>query len=300
MVHASQWPFRSKRLAPAALVLFLVLPCVAQSTHFSEADLPALLKRMQINMTANERLAQQFTSDERWRNRTSFKEGSWGSDHTARFENMFVEGLPYRRKVEAGGKPLSAEEAAAEQKRLDQTAAERRAMTLEEKKKLFHWDYHSSLPLCCLATLFENRIVRQEEIGGREVVVVESQAMSNAKPATAEEKSSVDWKETTWIDLEDAMPSRVEAELLKGQEHFEKGMTVHIDFVRWAGPAATKGAAPQGVWLQGYSVSHFRFWTPLNKGFGITEKTWSNFKRFQVDVRLLEEPVEEMPVAKTH
>jgi len=276
-------------------ILVLPVPSSAQASQFSDRDLTALLARMHANLTGNAKLAQQYTSVMERRNVDSFaKDGAPGKMVTAKFENMFVEGIPYQRMFESNGMPLNAAAAAAEQKKLDQAARERRAMTLDQKRRFFHIEYHSALPVCCLATLFKNRIVGRETIDGRDTVVVESRARYSAVASTKEEKSSLDWKETTWIDLQDSMPVRIKAESLSDHEQFEKGMTAEIDYIRVLEPPSSSGKAEKAVWLQSRSISHFRFRTVTRDGAGTTEQIWSNYKRFQADVRLLDESIQEV------
>lgn len=276
--------------------LLLISPAAAQTRQLSDHDLPALLIRMQENMAENARISEQYTSSEVRHTRNSFADGgNFGEDVSTKFENVFVEGIPYKRKVEANGKPLSVEEAAAEQTRLDTAVMERRAMPLEQKRKFFRAGYHSSLPVCCLATMFDNRVIGREQIDGRDLLVVESHPKAGAKPSSKQEKSALDWKETTWIDIADLMPARLEAELLKDREQFEKGMTARIEYMRLLEPGVGTGIVMKAVWLQSRSISSFRFRTRWNDGSGTTEETWSNYKRFKVDIRLLEDSMQELP-----
>lgn len=274
--------------------------CYAAAAHAQTAGpstkaLSDLLARMKSNMAANGILAQQYTSDEVWHNRNFDKNGKVSVDETAKYEHVFVEGLPYRRKVEANGKPLSGKEAEAEEKRYEQAVRERRGMSLEDKRRGLHLTFHSSLPMGCLATLFENRVVRHETIAGRDTMVVESVPRFGAKPASEDEKSAIDWKETTWIDAQEAMPARIEAERLNDSGHMSKGMTIQMHFDRLVDIPASNGRPERAVWLQRGTISRFRFkvlWIGVS---GTTEQTWSNFKKFHVDMRLLEDSMQTLP-----
>jgi hypothetical protein len=266
-----------------------------EPTGSSETYLPALLARMSSNRDANRELSQQFTSDELWHNRNFGKNGQITEDDAAKYENVFVEGLPYQRKVEQNGKPLTGDAAAAEEKRYEQAVAERRRMSLEEKRRGLHWSLHSSLPMCCLTTLFENRIVRHETIEGRDTVVVESTPRADARPANRDEKTSLNWKETTWIDSEDAMPARIVVESLADQEHLAKGNSLQLDFDRVADAPASDGLPERAVWLLRHCISRFHLKMPWSGTSGTTEQTWSNFKKFRVDMRLLDDSVQTLP-----
>jgi len=263
----------------------------AQIEKLSDAGLPAFLERVRANTALNAKQVQQYTSDEFWHNRNFDKKGKTTLDESAKCENVFVEGLPYRKKVEANGKPLAGKEAEAEEKRYEKAVRERRAMTTEQKRMSLHTTWHTSLPMCCLATLFSNHIVGFEKIDGRDTVVIESLPLPDARPRNGDEKSALDWKQKSWIDLGDAMFARVEAESLSDKNHVAKGMTIRMDFERIADDQPGKGQPGLSVWLPHASTQRFGFkmlWVGVT---GITEQTWSNYRKFHVDMRLLEETV---------
>jgi hypothetical protein len=123
---------------------------------------------------------------------------------------------------------------------------------------------------------------------------VESVPKVDAKPANVAEKSALRWKQTSWIDVQDAMPVRFDAENLNDDGHMSKGGTIRFDFVRLIDVPANKDQPESAVWLLRYTVSHFRFkvlWIGIS---GTTEQIWSNFKKFHVDMRLLEDSVQEV------
>ncbi len=277
-------------------------PAVEHSAALSEADLPAFLARVQANFTSNGKIAQQYTSDELWRNRSFDKNGKPTVDHSAKYENVFVEGMPYRKKVEENGKALSGKEALAEEKRYNQAVRERRAMTIGQKRMSMHFTWNSSLPMCCLATLFSNHIVGYDRIEGRDVVIIESMPRSDAKPSNDEETSALGWKQKSWIDLSDAIFARIEVESLADISHFVKGTTLRLDFDR-IGETPMDGAHPeQAVWLLRRTIGQVRFKLLWMGGSGTTEQTWSNYKKFHVDMHLLEDtvtPVSENSVNST-
>ena len=266
-------------------------PPAAQAPAQPVANLPALLAQVQANVAKNGKLLEQYTSDEFWHNRNFDKNGKITLDESAKYENVFVEGLPYRKKVEANGKPLAGKEAAAEEERYEKAVSERRLMTTEQKRMSLHMTWHSSLPMCCLSTLFSNRIAGYEQVGGREMVVVESVPRAGAKPSNDDERSALGWREKSWIDLADAMLARVEAESLVDKNHMVRGMTIRMDFDRAIDAPATDGNAERPVWLLRSITNQFRFRFLWAEGSGITEQSWTNYKKFHVDIRLLEDTV---------
>ena len=283
---------RARRLGITLLCAALACAAAAQN---SSGDVAALLQRMQANQKANGKLEQQYTSDELWHNVNFGKKGKQTLDTSAKYENVFVEGLPYRKKVEENGKPLTGEAAEAEEKRYEKAVEERRNMSLAQKRSFFHLGFHTSLPICCLATLFDNRIAGHQMIDGRDTIVLESTPKPDAMPANDEEKSSLNWKETTWIDAADAMPARIEVESLKDIGHFSRGMTNRLDFLRLAESPSPEGQPQPAVWLLKSVVSRFHFKLLWMGASGETDQTWSGFKKFHVDMRLLDDSIQEIP-----
>jgi hypothetical protein len=283
------------RLALAAALLCFVagtLPAAAQDSVPSGPALQALLVRMQSNMARNGVLAEQYTSVEEWHNQNWDKSGKKTDDESAKYENVFVEGLPYQHKVEEDGKPLTGKAAAKEQQRYDKAVEERKHMTLNQKRSFFHSNVNFSLPLNYLASLFDNRVTGEAEIDGRKTFVVESTPKPGAKPANAAEKSALNFGETTWIDEEADMPVRVVAVVLKNTKIMQKGMSLRLDWELL--PPRTGDPDPQPVWVQQDSIG--KGWAKIfvfNRRV-LTEETWSDYKKFQVDVRLLPDSVKMM------
>jgi hypothetical protein len=232
---------------------------------------------MNDNRKANDKVAQQYTSVMLWHNRNFNKSGKTTVDESKKYENVFVEGLPYSRLIELNGKPLEGKAAEEEQKRYDKTVEERKKMSLDEKRHSLHADFHFALPMGYLTSLFDNAAVRREDVNGRETIVVESTPRSDARPKDTDAKTALDWKQTTWIDVQDEMPVRFIAEKLNDDNHDLKGTT---------------------VWLEKGFKSMFRVKMMFMTFNGITEQTWDDFKKFHVDVRLLLDTMTEVEKEK--
>lgn len=270
----------------------------AQNLSPAATDLNAIVARMQSSLKVNGMLAEQYTSDELWHNVNVNKDGKTTVDESAKYENVFVEGLPYRRKVDENGKPLAGKAAAEEEKRYKKAVEERRTMSVAEKRGLLHRTSHWSLPICCLTTLFDNRVTGEAMVNGRKILVVESTPRAGAQAASPEEATALNWKETTWIDQEDHLPVRLEAEALEKTGMMLKGSTMRLDWERL--PPSPEDSSGQAVWVEEGFVSHFQMKTMFMTFRGTTEETYSNYRKFHVDVRLLDdsmEPAPEMPPA---
>lgn len=260
-------------------------------------ELTVLLQRMERNLTANQIQMLQYTNDELWHNRNFDKHGKVTLDETARYETVFVEGLPYRKKVEENGKPLNGKQAAAEAKRYAQTVAERKQMGVEAKRRsLLSRHVNFDLPLVYLPTLFDNRVVGHEQVAGREAVVVESTPRVGVVGSGAGEQSALREKETTWIDVQDAMPVRVETTQLVDAGVLA-GTTFRLDYQRLedALGGASQRSAP--VWAMSQVDAKGAMKIYWMTGRFETVQTFTNYKRFRVDVRLLDDSVQVMDSA---
>lgn len=262
----------------------------AQADLPAGAELQALLIRMKANIDRNGLLAEQYTWVEYWHNLNFDINGKKTVDESARYENVFVEGLPYQRKVEEDGKPLTGKAARKEEQRYEKAVDERKHMTLDQQRGFFHQSFHSGMPLDYLATLFDNQVTGEIMLNGRKTLVVESTPKPNARPSNEQERTALCWKETTWIDEADDFPAQVEAVALENVTHFVKGMRFRLIWERLEPPPGDKGAQP--VWVMKQSVGEGQIKILVFRGRARTEQDYSDYKKFHVDVRLLPGSVE--------
>ena len=302
---------RTFTLRKAALRIYLVTFWVAafsviQSTYAqappsgsTDFDLAALLQRMQANVKVNDKIAQSFVADESYKKVALDKKGKKKGESSGKFECISINGLPYSYLVEENGKTFNAEQLVSARKRAEKIAqlgvGKDYALTVKgEDPRL---GVYSSLPICCLATLFDNRVIRREQINGRDNLVIESVPKAIVA-ATTNEQSALDWKGTTWIDLADLMPTRYEAELLKNKRFLAKGTRTSRDFARTVFPPTSNESAPTIVWLSSRGTDGVRVKFLWMDGEEDSEETWYNFRRFKVDLHILDDSVQ--PASDQH
>lgn len=283
---------RNRRVA--CLIVFALLACTGTCAARAEEKLPegkdltALLEKMQAAMRANRKLSLQYT-DEQFKHHIGFDEkGKKAQDITLKYEDIFLGGLPYRRLVELNGKPLSGKLAAEEQARYDKAIAERKGM--EHKN---HTTLHSlqrvmdeTTPLYNLTTLFENRAVRTELLEGRASWVIESTPRADVRPKEKPKRDAMEWKYSIWIDRQDIVPAKVVAEKLVDGDRVLAGTKWTV--IRRRHMETIADGATRPVWLRDFfhCDSHMTLlWKRLSAS---DDERWSNYKKFQVDVRLLD------------
>jgi hypothetical protein len=255
----------------------------------SDRDLIPLLQQVQANRRSNGVIVRHYVSDELTHTVAWNKSGKRIRDETERGESVFAADAWYYRIVERNGKPLSAERQLSLQKHLDVESDLR-------KKFDFGFDLrdanprnsvYSALPICCLAELLENRIVGHEQIEGHDTLVVESTPKANTNWGSPENRTALDWKETTWIDLNDLMPVRIEVELLNDKSFLLKGSTELREYVKMQFQTSTGGESKETVWLMQTKKDHSNLkflWKYLTQSF---DDTSYNFRRFTADVHVL-------------
>jgi hypothetical protein len=264
---------------------------------FTGEDLISLLQRMHANIEANDKLAQQYACDDLVKESYFNKKSKKLRDHSEKVETLFVGVLPYHHIVEENGKPLNAQKLVSEQKHQDALSDLGRGFdfSFDLRESDPRSSFYSALPICCLVTLFDNRVLRHEQINGRDNLVVESVPKANPDAVTPVERTALDWKETTWIDVDDQMPTRYEVELLPDRSYMLKGTAERREFLRMEGTSDSKGRTTGTVWLWNYSEGHTSLKGSRGLLFITFEDTSYNFKKFEMDMRLLPDSVQDVP-----
>ncbi len=249
-------------------------PGATEAVNLNDAD--SLLRLAVPRTINNHRQAMTFAYEIDYENRNYSPRGKMLIDYKAKYEVIFIEGLPYRRQIEENQKPLTGQQAAEEKRRYDQTFAERSRMTLDQKREYLKRPWNVDVPLPLLTALFSNRIVGGELVDGRPSIVVESTPRSDLVPQDEEQERALHKQVKLWIDREDLIASRIEATLIQDDALMKKGTVARLDFIR-----------RDGMWLPSQSDVRFEATSHDEVVKGETRETNSAFRRFHVDVRLL-------------
>ncbi len=239
-------------------------------------DGDALLRVAVPRTLQNRRQATAYTYAIDYRNRNLTPRGKLLADYSAKYEVIFVQGLPYRRQIEENHKPLAGQAAAEEAARYEQAFAERGRMSLDQKRDYLRRPWNVDFPLPQLVGLFANRVVGEESVGDRPAIVVESLPRADLHPADEEDRRALHKRVKLWIDRGDLVVSRIEATLVADDAAMKAGTVARIDFLR-----------KDGVWLPAESDVRFEALAGSELVQGETRECNSDFRRFHVDVRLL-------------
>lgn len=270
-----------KKLLFCVLMLALV-PALAYSVPLEGDDPTALLQRVIANLKTNNLKAENYAFVEDYHNINYDKNGKIKVDNSAKFETVFVEKTPYRRKVEENGKPLSGKAAKEEEKKYQVAVAERRRMNAELKNTLFHREFRLGVNYEDWPDLFLATSGGSEIVDGHEVIKLILNPRPGIHPASDAHKDSLHTAVQLWIDKADEFPLHLKTEYLS-DGHLLRGSTVE---------AFWEKEAQSGTYLLASDLVQFRIkylWMTVP---GKTEQKYSGYKRFGVDIRIVPESIQ--------
>jgi hypothetical protein len=250
---------------PYAVALLLIYPV----TGLAADDANSILQRMIEAEKQNDEKAGQYTYVEQSDRFGYEKAGQLKKDSSVTNEVIFVEGLPYKKLVARNDKPLVAREQTKEEARLRQTAEQRRK---ERRSGLLHRTVSVGSEAEIL-TLFDNRLLGEEEVRGRRTWVVECTPQAGRKPANNHEKEVLSWRKKYWIDQAENVPVGTLYTVVGDRIFLKPGSTWAIEF----------GKINDDAWLPVSSVFDFNMqFAVVVKGRGRTEYHNSKFQKFDV------------------
>jgi hypothetical protein len=239
-------------------------------------DASAILNRWIEAQRWNDQRAEQYTYVEEAEWFAYDKKSQPQKVRSATSEVIFIEGLEYKKLAARNGKPLAPREQAQVEQEMRQTAEERRKQRgLRAPGGRIQFG-NQSLDVGSreeLLTLFDNRLVGEEEIGGRKAWVIESIPKADLVPANEHEKEVLCFRKKHWIDEADAVLIR-QIVTLTGEGYLAKpGSTLSFEFEKIG----------QDTWHEVLIVLDlYNFRDKVLKPSGRTEYRLSRFQKFDV------------------
>lgn len=182
----------------------LALILAGSASLLGADDANSIIRRLVEAEKLNAERASQYTYVERKVDYAFDKDGTARQDRTQTHEIIFVEGESYRKLVARNDRPLDVKEQSKEDLRLKQTAAERR-----KKRQFGPIERHFSLgERELLLTLFDNRIVGEEDLRGRRNWVIECKPKTGSVSADKQRKDVLAVERKLWIDQTDFLVAR--------------------------------------------------------------------------------------------
>jgi hypothetical protein len=137
---------------------------------------------------------------------------------TKTYEDLMIEGSPYQVLVKVNGKPLSPAQQADEKKKLEQTIAQRKSESPEQKQQRIE-KYQKEQKrdhgmMAELTKALEFRLAGQQRLNGHRVYVLRATPRPGYQPSSDETKVLTGMRGTLWIDTKTYQWVKVQAEVV--------------------------------------------------------------------------------------
>ena len=253
------------------------------SAAFAETTAPdpvELVRRSVPAVLANSEKTQLYAYREYRVEREHDKNGKETERKTYTWDVIGLEGSTYRKLIQRNDQPLAPKEQKREDERLVKETARRRKETPEQRRnRVLSFSYSLTFRYERMTDLFDLEYKGEEAVEGRTAYVVQGMPKPGVRPANDNEKELLNYRVRVWIDQEELTTPRIEFEVIGDHSRMQKG-----SMFDWSSERDEAG-----VWLLKelrirYNI---RFFKALAAHGEVTE-TYSDYKRFQVDSRLLE------------
>lgn len=214
--------------------------------------------------------------------------GQVKSQKTEEWETVVIYGEPHHRMLERNGKPLSTEDQRKEQEKLDQAVAKREHETAQqrgrresqfEEQREKDREFLGEVP-----DLFDFKLLGDDKVDEHEVWVISATPKPGAQPKHGDAKPLLKIRAKVWIDKTEYQWVRLEAETTA---------TISFGlFIARLAPGAKlefeQTRVNDEVWLPKREVvSGAARLGLVKKLVGEEETTWNNYRKFQVDSKIV-------------
>jgi hypothetical protein len=214
--------------------------------------------------------------------------GNVKSEKSEAWETVVLYGEPHRRMVERDGKPLSPDDQRKEQQKLDKAVAKLEQETPEQRARRAA-DYEKQREkdrefLREIPDLFDFKLLGEEKIDGHDVWEISAAPRSGGHPKSGDAKALLKIRGKIWIDKTEYQWVRLEAETTATISfglfiaRLNPGAKLRFEQTRVNGE----------VWLPKREVVSGAGRVGLVKKVAAEQElTWNNYRKFQVDSRIV-------------
>lgn len=190
-----------------------MLPAAAQSAQEVAPSAQEIVRRSVENNDLNWKAAPEFIFAER----DVIRNGGKKTDRT--YETMMIEGSPYQKLVAVNGEPLSAKQAADEQRKLKQTV-QRRSREPEPDKKARIQQYQRERQqdhalMQQMTKAFDYKLAVEETVNGRRCYVLDGTPRPDYVPINRDTEVLKGMRGRLWVDAEEFQWVKVHAEVFR-------------------------------------------------------------------------------------
>ena len=200
---------------------------------------------------------------------------------TSLYEIIYIADLEYMHLLEIDGKALSGKALADEQKRYDDAVRERTALNANARAKFMHGKSRNvNINYPDIVTKYHNTVVDHTQLNGRDCLLIDSTPLDTVADAPRRHLR-------IWLDPQKSELLRLDLDLLADEGDILRGskgsiIYTHID----------------GVQLDSFHHLEYIVLSKDNKKHiirGVSDQTFSNYKKFVTSVRILPQTEGETP-----
>jgi hypothetical protein len=260
---------------------------LAGSTLLGQDAREIVRKSVELDQSNWQRM-KDYTWIARQTDRLLDSKGRVKSQKIEEWETVVIYGEPHHRLLERNGKPLSAEEQSKEREKLDQAVAKREHETPAQRARreadFEHEREKDREFLREVPDLFDFKLLGDEKIDGHDVWVISATPKPGAQPKRGDAKPLLKVQAKVWIDKAEYQWVRLEAETT--------GTISFGLFIARLAPGAKllfeQTRVNDEVWLPRHEVVQGAARLGLVKKLvGEEETTWENYRKFQVDSKVV-------------
>lgn len=214
--------------------------------------------------------------------------GNAKSEQKEAWETIILDGRPYRRMVEKNGRPLPPAEQRKEQEKLDRRVAKlERETPRERQRRLDEYEKQRRRERRFLREIpeaFDLRLESGARIGGRDVWVISGTPRNGYKPKDRDAKALLKIRGRIWIDKANYQWVRLEAETTDTISFglFLARLSPGAKLVFEQAQVNDEVWLPKRMYVKGAGRLGLVVRVALEQ-----EITWSNYRKFQVDSRIV-------------
>ena len=284
------------------VLLTIALCAAAQNPHIklshpdqprtlASGEIQPLIRAVAENDIANDLKQRDYTYLQREEEHKLDGQGKQKSLETRNFEIMMLYGQQVRRLIARNDKPLSAEESAKEEKKIQRIMRERELATPEQREKRLRKEEKEREEARAfvreVADAYTFRLVNTERLDGRETYVIDAKPRPDFHPRLKDAKYLPKFRGRVWIDSAEAQWVKLEVEaidtvswgLLLARIH--KGSRIGIELTR----------VNDEVWLPKSVSLKLSARVALLKNFNVLEDvSYRDYKKFRTDTRIVPVP----------
>jgi hypothetical protein len=266
-------------------VVFLV----AAACSLAAAQDPREIVRRSVElMDQNLAIARNYTFLERSETRELDADGRVKTRKVKLYDVTLLEGSPYRRLVGRDDHPLSPEEQQGEEKKLQDSIAQRQKETPEQRaKRIADWERRRQRqrePLLEIPDAFEFRIAGEQQLEGRDTWIIEAVPRRGYRARSTLAKLFPKFRGRLWIDKADYQWVKTEAEVTDTISwglflaRLNKGAHLSAEMTRVNGE----------VWLPKHIEAGGSARVAIFKKYRLeADTTYSNYRKFQAESHIV-------------